>query len=130
MGVGEALGERTKLFSLITNTLAKDKEIIDTWRKYPRPGSSRNRGNMVEDAVVDALADYWHPDAAAALAALAEKEANPVILAAIVRSFAAWPARDVLPYLNRPSYHNMVASAAMANGGGGGNGADFSISEA
>ena len=55
-GVGEAFGERTKLFSLITNTLAKDKEIIDTWRKYPRPGSSRNRGNMVEDAVVDALA--------------------------------------------------------------------------
>ena len=41
---------------LITNTLAKDKEILDTWRKYPRPGSSRNRGNMVEDAVVDALA--------------------------------------------------------------------------
>ena len=55
-GVGEAFGERTKLFSLISNTLAKDKEIIDTWRKYPRPGSSRNRGNMVEDAVVDALA--------------------------------------------------------------------------
>ena len=55
-GVGEAFGERVKLFSLITNTLAKDKEIIDTWRKYPRPGSSRNRGNMVEDGVVDALA--------------------------------------------------------------------------
>ena len=44
-----------KLFSLITNTLAKDKEINDTWRKYPRPGSYRNRSNMVEDEVVDAL---------------------------------------------------------------------------
>ena len=55
-GVGAAFGERQKLFSLITNTLAKDKEIIDTWRKYLRPGSSRNRGNMVEDEVVDALA--------------------------------------------------------------------------
>lgn len=54
--IGAAFGEREKLFSLITNTLAKDKEILDTWRKYPRPGSSRNRGNMVEDAVVDALA--------------------------------------------------------------------------
>jgi oligoendopeptidase F len=53
--IGAAFGEREKLFSLITNTLAKDKEIIDTWRKYPRPGSSRNRGNMVEDEVVDAL---------------------------------------------------------------------------
>jgi oligoendopeptidase F len=54
-GVGLAFGEREKLFSLITNTLAKDKEILDTWRKYPRPGSGRNRGNMVEDEVVDAL---------------------------------------------------------------------------
>ncbi len=45
-----------RLFSLITNTLAKDKEIEDTWRHYPRPGSYRNRSNMVEDEVVDALA--------------------------------------------------------------------------
>ena len=44
-----------RLFSLITNTLAKDKEIVDTWRHYPRPGSYRNRSNMVEDEVVDAL---------------------------------------------------------------------------
>jgi oligoendopeptidase F len=61
--IGGAFGDGVKLFSLITNTLAKDKEIIDTWRHYPRPGSSRNRGNMVEDEVVDALvtavrADY------------------------------------------------------------------------
>ena len=53
--VGAAFGERIKLFGLITNTLAKDKEIIDGWRHYPRPGSSRNRANMVEDEVVDAL---------------------------------------------------------------------------
>ena len=54
-GVSAAFGERVPLFSLITNTLAKDKEIIDNWRRYPRPGSSRNRANMVEDEVVDAL---------------------------------------------------------------------------
>ncbi len=53
--VGQAFGERIKLFSLITNTLAKDKEINDTWRHYERPGSYRNRSNMVEDEVVDAL---------------------------------------------------------------------------
>lgn len=53
--IGTAFGERIRLFSLITNTLAKDKEIIDTWRHYPRPTSSRNRANMVEDEVVDAL---------------------------------------------------------------------------
>ena len=54
-GVSAAFGEKVRLFSLITNVLAKDKEIIDGWRHYPRPTSSRNRGNMVEDAVVDAL---------------------------------------------------------------------------
>jgi oligoendopeptidase F len=54
-GVSQAFGSRIRLFSLITNTLAKDKEILDTWRRYPRPGSARNRANMVEDEVVDAL---------------------------------------------------------------------------
>lgn len=53
--IGKAFGGNVKLFALITNTLAKDKEIIDTWRHYPRPGSARNRANMVEDEVVDAL---------------------------------------------------------------------------
>ena len=53
--IGNAFGDRIKLFSLITNTLAKDKEIDDTWRHYPKPGSYRNRSNMVEDAVVEAL---------------------------------------------------------------------------
>ena len=53
--IGAAFQEKIKLFSLVTNTKAKDKEIIDRWRKYPRPGSYRNRSNMVEDEVVDAL---------------------------------------------------------------------------
>ncbi|MBV8524652.1 MAG: M3 family oligoendopeptidase [Acetobacteraceae bacterium] len=61
--IGETFGRDIRLFSLITNTLAKDKAIIDEWRHYPRPGSYRNRANMVEDEVVDALvtavrADY------------------------------------------------------------------------
>jgi oligoendopeptidase F len=54
-GVSEAFGEKVRLFSLVTNVLAKDKEIIDGWRQYPRPTSARNRANMVEDEVVDAL---------------------------------------------------------------------------
>ena len=53
--IGRVFADDIRLFSLITNTLAKDKEILDTWRKYPRPGSYRNRSNMVEDEVVDAL---------------------------------------------------------------------------
>jgi oligoendopeptidase F len=53
--LGEVLGRNAKLFALVTNTLAKDKEIEDRWRKFPRPISSRNLGNFVEDEVVDAL---------------------------------------------------------------------------
>ena len=55
IAIGHAFEERNKLFSLITNTLAKDKEILDTWRHLPRPGSDRNLSNVVEDEVVDAL---------------------------------------------------------------------------
>jgi oligoendopeptidase F len=61
--IGAAFGERVKLFALITNTLAKDKAILDDWRHYKTPASARNRANMVEDEVVAALvaavrADY------------------------------------------------------------------------
>ncbi|MSO88396.1 MAG: M3 family oligoendopeptidase [Rhodospirillaceae bacterium] len=48
-------GANTRLFSLVTNTLAKEKEIEDRWRAYRRPVSSRNLANRVEDEVVDAL---------------------------------------------------------------------------
>ena len=53
--IGAVFNDNIRLFGLITNTLAKDKEIIDTWRRYKRPTSFRNRANMVEDEVVDAL---------------------------------------------------------------------------
>ncbi|SMF45778.1 oligoendopeptidase F [Tistlia consotensis] len=49
------LRQRLPLFSLVTNTLAKDKQIEDSWRGLPRPVSSRNLANRVEDEVVDAL---------------------------------------------------------------------------
>ncbi|MDH3336141.1 MAG: M3 family oligoendopeptidase, partial [Rhodospirillaceae bacterium] len=52
---GKTLSENIRLLALITNTLAKDKEIDDRWRKYSAPVSSRNLANQVEDEVVDAL---------------------------------------------------------------------------
>ena len=52
---GQVLGENIRVFALITNTLAKDKEIDDKWRNYPRPPSFRNLCNRVEDSVVDTL---------------------------------------------------------------------------
>ena len=53
--VGEILGKNARIFGLITNTLAKDKDTEDRWRKFAHPISSRNLANFVEDEVVDAL---------------------------------------------------------------------------
>ena len=53
--LGTVLGANARIFALITNTLAKDKEIEDKWRGFARPVSSRNLANFVEDEVVDAL---------------------------------------------------------------------------
>jgi len=53
--LGRVLADNVKTLALITNTLAKDKEIEDGWRKFPRADSARNLSNFVEDAVVDAL---------------------------------------------------------------------------
>src|SRR5690606_28655441 len=43
-------------FTLITNTLAKDKEISDRWRGFEDIADSRHLANRVEREVVDALA--------------------------------------------------------------------------
>ncbi|MBU2091632.1 MAG: M3 family oligoendopeptidase, partial [Alphaproteobacteria bacterium] len=53
--LGGTLRGEGRLFALITNTLAKDKEIDDRWRHYPAPVSARNRANQIEDEVVEAL---------------------------------------------------------------------------
>ena len=53
--LGKVLGQNVKIFSTITNTLAKDKSINDEWRKYPNPVRSMNLANVVEDEVVDSL---------------------------------------------------------------------------
>jgi oligoendopeptidase F len=45
--------ERT--FALITNTLAKDKEISDRWRGFQDVADARHLNNRVEREVVDAL---------------------------------------------------------------------------
>ncbi|WP_341704137.1 M3 family oligoendopeptidase [Ferrovibrio sp.] len=49
--------ENVRLFALVTNTLAKDKEVEDRWRKYPTPEAFRHLSNCVEPDVVNALTD-------------------------------------------------------------------------
>jgi oligoendopeptidase F len=47
--------ENVRLFTLITNTLAKDKEISDRWRGFQDVADSRHLANRVEREVVEAL---------------------------------------------------------------------------
>jgi oligoendopeptidase F len=86
--VGKVLGENARLFAHITNTLAKDKETRDRWRKFSRPVSSRNLSNAVEDEVVDALVD-------------AVRGAYPKLSHRYYRIKAGWFGGDVLDYWNR-----------------------------
>ncbi|MEY8098213.1 M3 family oligoendopeptidase [Falsihalocynthiibacter sp. S25ZX9] len=47
--------ENIKIFSRVHNTLAKEKEIDDRWRKMPSPQTARHLSNHVEPEVVEAL---------------------------------------------------------------------------
>jgi oligoendopeptidase F len=86
--LGEVLGENVRIFTLITNTLAKDKAIEDGWRGYQRPVSSRNLGNFVEDEVVEALVG-------------AVRAAYPRLSHRYYALKARWMGLDKLPYWDR-----------------------------
>ncbi len=53
--ISRVLTAEERTFSLITNTLAKDKEISDRWRGFNDVADSRHLANRVEPEVVDAL---------------------------------------------------------------------------
>jgi len=82
------LGKNTRTFALITNTLAKDKEIEDTWRGFERPVASRNLANLVEDEVVDALVE-------------AVVKAYPRLAHRYYAMKAKWLGYEKLPYWER-----------------------------
>ena len=86
--LGRGLRKNAALFALITNTLAKDKEIEDKWRRYAAPQSSRNLANRVEDEVVDALV-------------AAVKGAYPRLAHRYYRLKARWFGSDTLDYWDR-----------------------------
>jgi oligoendopeptidase F len=86
--LGDVLGKNARLFSLVTNTLAKDKEIEDRWRHYPKPISSRNLGNYVEDEVVEALIS-------------AVRASFPRLSHRYYRLKAKWFGVEALPYWDR-----------------------------
>ena len=53
--IARVLRENTSLFARVHNTLTKDKEIEDRWRKMPTPQTGRHLSNHVEAEVVEAL---------------------------------------------------------------------------
>ena len=53
--LARTFNQNLRLFTLITNTLAKDKEISDRWRGFADVAASRHLANRVEPEVVDAL---------------------------------------------------------------------------
>jgi len=86
--IGDVLQKNARTFALITNTLAKDKEIEDRWRGFARPISSRNLANFVEDDVVDAL-----------IAAV--RESYPRLAHRYYKLKADWFGVDQLPFWDR-----------------------------
>jgi len=55
--LAKTFGENVKLFTLITNTLAKDKDISDRWRGFKDISDARHLSNRVEPEVVAALVE-------------------------------------------------------------------------
>ena len=53
--LADVFGKNIKLFARVHNTLAKEKEIEDRWRKMPTPQTGRHLSNHVEPEVVEAL---------------------------------------------------------------------------
>ncbi|WP_040325265.1 M3 family oligoendopeptidase [Aurantimonas manganoxydans] len=80
--------ENLRTFTLITNTLAKDKEISDRWRGFEDVADSRHLANRVERDVVDALSQ-------------AVTDAYPSISHRYYAMKAKWLGQDVLDYWDR-----------------------------
>ena len=70
--------ENLRLFTLITNTLAKDKEISDRWRGFKDVADARHLSNRVEPEVVDALVVGGARGLSAAVAPLLRAEGQLV----------------------------------------------------
>jgi oligoendopeptidase F len=80
--------DNLRTFALVTNTLAKDKEIADRWRGFEDVADSRHLANRVEREVVDALVS-------------AVRDAYPRLSHRYYRLKARWFGKDVLPHWDR-----------------------------
>lgn len=86
--LGAVFGKNIGVFSRITNTLAKDKEISDRWRGFRDIADSRHLANRVEGEVVDALV-------------AAVRAAYPRLSHRYYKLKAKWMGGDSMPYWDR-----------------------------
>jgi oligoendopeptidase F len=91
--------ERT--FALVTNTLAKDKEISDRWRGFKDVADSRHLNNRVEREVVDALV-------------ASVRAAYPKLSHRYYRLKAGWFKKKKLPYWDRNAPLPFAATGTIA----------------
>jgi oligoendopeptidase F len=91
--------ERT--FALVTNTLAKDKEISDRWRGFADVADSRHLTNRVEREVVDALVG-------------SVRAAYPKLSHRYYRLKAGWFDRKKLPHWDRNAPLPFAATGSIA----------------
>ncbi len=89
-----------RLFTLITNTLAKDKEISDRWRGFADVADSRHLSNRVEPEVVDALMT-------------AVRDAYPRLSHRYYALKASWFGKKRLPHWDRNAPLPKVATRAI-----------------
>ncbi len=86
--ISEVLRGNLRVFTLITNTLAKDKEISDRWRGFTDVADARHLSNRVEPEVVAALVD-------------AVQAAYPRLSHRYYKLKAKWFGQETLPYWDR-----------------------------
>ncbi|MGE0564527.1 MAG: M3 family oligoendopeptidase [Pseudolabrys sp.] len=88
-------------FTLVTNTLAKDKEISDRWRGFGDVADARHLSNRVEREVVDALVE-------------AVRAAYPKLSHRYYRLKAKWFGKKTLPHWDRNAPLPKVAQRTIA----------------
>ena len=86
--IGKTLQAHLRTFALISNTLAKDKEISDRWHHFKDVADSRHLSNRVEGDVVAALV-------------AAVEAAHPKLSHRYYKLKAKWFGKDALDYWDR-----------------------------
>lgn len=88
LAIAKTFGENLRVFTLVTNTLAKDKEISDRWRGFTDVAQSRHLANRVEGEVVEALVS-------------AVRSAYPCLAHRYYKLKAQWFGKDQLEFWDR-----------------------------